>query len=105
VTERPPTLTRTERRAPRIPSGGGRSATFSHMSDDRCGEVGDGGRCQFQAGHGGLHTLVWPSGDRMVLRTWSGPNDENDAALDYPYPAPVKALPWAPGCPKVDLPG
>jgi hypothetical protein len=78
---------------------------FSHVSDDR-GEVGDRGRCQFQADHGGLHTLVWPSDDRMVLRTWSGPDDENDDALDYPYPAPVKAhCGGAPGCPKVDLHG
>jgi hypothetical protein len=73
------------------------------MSDDRCGAAGGRGRCQFQAGHGGLHTLVWPSGDRMVLRTWSGQDDENDNALDYPYPAPVLALPWAPDCPKVEL--
>ncbi len=38
----------------------------------------------------------------MVLRTWSGPDDENDDALDYPYPAAVKALPWAPDCPKIE---
>jgi hypothetical protein len=78
---------------------------FSRMSDDRCGEVGGRGRCQFHAGHRGLHTLVWPSGDRMVLRTWYvGAEDENDDALDYPYPAPVLALPWARDCPKVELP-
>jgi hypothetical protein len=59
---------------------------FSYMRHDRCGKVSGRGRCQFLAEHGGLHTLVWPSGDHMVLRTWSGPDDENDDALDYPYP-------------------
>ena len=75
------------------------------MSDDRCGEVAGRGRCQCQAGHGGLHTHVWPPRNQKVFATWSGPDDENDDALHYPYPAPVKALPWAPGCPKVEMRG
>jgi hypothetical protein len=80
----------------------GRRSMFRYMGHDRCGKVSGRGRCQFLAEHGGLHTLVWPSGDHMVLRTWSGPDDENDEALDYPYPAAVKALPWAPDCPKIE---
>ena len=61
--------------------------------------------CQFRDGHGGLHTLIWASavGQRMLLHTWNGPDGGHDDALDYPFNAAVKALPWARGFPNVQL--
>ena len=78
------------------------------MSDERCGEPGERGRCQFRAGHGGLRTLIWEStaGDGFrMLHTWSGPDDGSSSALDYPYIAAVRALDRAPGYPKIELRG
>ncbi len=54
-----------------------------------------------RADHVGPHVLIWQSapGGILAQRTWSGPSDQNDIAIDYPFSAAVLALPWAPGMP------
>ena len=81
------------------------SSMFVPVGNGRCGEMASRGQCQFRDGHGGLHTLIWASavGQRMLLHTWNGPDGGHDDALDYPFNAAVKALPWARGFPNVQL--
>ena len=45
--------------------------------------------------------LIWQSapGGMLARRTRSGPDDQNDTAIDFPFSADVMRLPWAPGMP------